>query len=153
MVLNQSLSFQARQLVPALENRAMLLDMENTHPTFDDRLRAHGERLLKALDAQPVPETYAEILRAARALIAVKKALDLIHREAGMEVKSARPVKSTPARNSSAAEPEAPVVINRQMRRRLEAEARKRGESYNPSPASRSPILTEANEMLESATP
>lgn len=121
--------------------------MENTHPTHDHRLRAHGERLMAALEAQAVPETYAEILRAARALIAVKKALDLIHREAGMEVKSARPAKATQV------QPATPPVMNRQMRRKLEAQARKRGEPYSPSPASRSRILTEANEMLESATP
>ena len=86
--------------------------MENTHPNYDDRLRAHGERLLNALEAQPAPETYADILRAARALIAVKKALDLLHRE-------------TATAETKAAGNDEPPVQNRQMRRMAEALARK----------------------------
>ncbi len=103
--------------------------MENTHPTHDSRLHAHGERLLKALDAQPVPETYADILRAARALIAVKKALDLIHKEAAEVETKARPAAKLPAKAPAetpvAEEDEAPPVLNRQMRRMAEALARK----------------------------
>ena len=89
--------------------------MENVHTTHNDRLRAHGEQLLQALEAQAAPETYTEILRAARALIAVKKALDLIHKDvAEVETKAAPPAAKR-----------APVVVNRQMRRTAEALARK----------------------------
>ena len=89
--------------------------MENTHITQQTRLRQQGERLLQALEASPAPETFAEILRAARALIAVKKALDLVHAEAdGFEMKS----------DSASSEP---IILNRQMRRRAEALDRKRG--------------------------
>ena len=87
--------------------------MENTNPTYDDRLRAHGERLLNALEAQPQPETYADILKAARALVAVKKALDLLHRETAM------------AETKAGSEAGEPPVQNRQMRRMAEALARK----------------------------
>ncbi len=107
----------------------MIFLMENMHPTYDDRLRAHGERLLKALDAQPVPETYADILRAARALIAVKKALDLIHKAAAeVETKPRRAAKKpAPATTAEPAEEddEDPPVLNRQMRRMADALARK----------------------------
>ncbi len=104
--------------------------MENTHPTHDDRLRAHGERLLNALDAQAMPETYGDILKAARALIAVKKALDLLHKEeAPIEIK-AQPKAAAKAPAKAPAEPEseteAPPVLNRQMRRMAEALARKK---------------------------
>ncbi len=100
--------------------------MENTHPTHDDRLRAHGERLLKALDAQVMPETYGDILKAARALIAVKKALDLLHKEeAPIEIK-ARPKAAAKTVTAPEPETEAPPVLNRQMRRMAEALARKK---------------------------
>ena len=91
--------------------------MENASLTHHDRLSAHAERLLRALETQAAPETYAEILRAARALIAVKKALDLIYTAAAdVETKSASPRADA-----------APLALNRQMRRKLEARARKSG--------------------------
>ncbi|MEI9902609.1 MAG: hypothetical protein WDN06_00440 [Asticcacaulis sp.] len=59
-----------------------------------------------ALDAQPVPETYADILRAARALIAVKKALDLLYKETPEVEAKARPCreKAAPATTAEPAE-------------------------------------------------
>ncbi len=103
--------------------------MENAHTDHDQRLRAHGERLLTALEAQDPPGTYADILRAARALIAVKKALDLLYKEAEAEPRAVRAPKATA--KASAEEPaaeednEEPPVLNRQMRRLAEALARK----------------------------
>ncbi len=109
----------------------MLLLMENARNLHDQRLRAHGERLLKALEAQPAPETYAEILRAARALIAVKKALDLLYKEAAEVETKARPTAKskspaqTPETESASEDDEDPPVLNRQMRRLAQALARK----------------------------
>ncbi|MEI9903124.1 MAG: hypothetical protein WDN06_03410 [Asticcacaulis sp.] len=107
--------------------------MENVHTDHDQRLRVHGERLLKALEAQPAPETYAEILRAARALIAVKKALDLLYKETAEVETRSRPAAKAPARTPAEAQAEEPTaedgedppVLNRQMRRLAEALARK----------------------------
>ena len=87
--------------------------MENTRTAQDRRLRAHGERLLQALDDQETPTTYAEILRAARALIAVKKALDLI-RANDDEPETAEDEEDEPL-----------PPMNRRMRRMATAFARK----------------------------
>ncbi len=143
-VPNQSFSFKSPQLIPALENRAMIFRMENARTDFDQRLRAHGERLLKALDAQAMPETYADILRAARALVAVKKAFDLLYREEASIETKARPAaraKETPAAQTPALEPAAtadddPPVMNRQMRRMAKALARKAFRGDEPLRAS-----------------
>ena len=85
--------------------------METTRTSQDRRLRAHGERLLQALDDQETPATYAEILRAARALIAVKKALDLIRAD--------QEEADEPAGDEEPLPP-----MNRRMRRMAKAMAR-----------------------------
>ncbi len=90
--------------------------MENTTSHLTRRLKLQAHRMLKALEALPTPETYAEIARAARAVITVKKALELLYPE------------DADAHDDEAAatpEPALPPVMNRQMRRRLEAEARR----------------------------
>ncbi len=116
--------------------------MENAHTDYDNRLRAHGERLLKALDAQAMPETYVEILRAARALIAVKKALDLIHKAEAVtappsrHAARAKPPAEAPAEEPAAPADEAPPVMNRQMRRMAKALARKAFRGEEPLHAS-----------------
>ena len=100
--------------------------MENVHRTHNARLRAHGEQLLQALEAQAAPETYTEILRAARALIAVKKALDLIHKDVAEDVaQSEAEVETQAAAPVAAASAQTAPVMNRQMRRTAEALARK----------------------------
>jgi len=88
--------------------------MENAHLTHADRLRAHGDRLLQALEDQDTPTSYAEILRAARALMAVQKALELLYRPTDdIETKAADGDDAEPA------------PLNRRMRRKAMAMARK----------------------------
>ncbi len=84
--------------------------------------------------------------RAARALIAVKKALDLIHKaevEAGPRSRPAARARpqietpvETPAEEPAASEDKAPPVMNRQMRRMAKALARKAFRGEEPLHAS-----------------
>ncbi len=103
--------------------------MENVNALHDIRLHIVGNRLLRALETLPKPETYAEILRAARALIAVKKALDLLRSETDEALLlEAEAEAESQAETETQAEPaadEEPPAMNRQMRRMAEALARK----------------------------
>ena len=107
--------------------------MENTNTLHDIRLHIVGNRLLRALETLPRPETYAEILRAARALIAVKKALDLLRSEtdeallleAETEVEAQAQAQAQVETQPAPAADEEPPAMNRQMRRMAEALARK----------------------------
>ena len=104
--------------------------MENTNTLHDIRLHIVGNRLLRALETLPRPETYAEILRAARALIAVKKALDLLRSETDeallLEAEAeAEAQAETETQTEPVADDAEPPAMNRQMRRMAEALARK----------------------------
>ena len=94
--------------------------MENTAPSYINRLRAHADRLLNALEAQAAPETYVDILRAARALIAVKKALDLVY-DVAPPARPKRLAKPAPeTRPERPAASETPIILNRHERRKAE---------------------------------
>ena len=87
-----------------------------THP---NRLLAQAERMLRALEALATPESFAEILRAARALIAVKKAFDLVTKDLMDGDMEAGALEATPETKVE------PAILNRHMRRKAEALERK----------------------------
>ena len=93
--------------------------MENATTSPDHRLRMLASKLLRALEALPAPETYADVQRAARALITVKKALDLLAVEADTGLPEPEAIEPTAPDDAE------PPVMNRQMRRMAEALVRK----------------------------
>ena len=99
--------------------------MENTATSHDNRLRMIANRMLRALEALPAPETYADVQRAARALISVKKALDMLRSETDADW----PEAETEAEVSEPAVDEAEPPMNRQMRRMADALARKQSKA------------------------
>ena len=89
------------------------------------RLRAHADALLQAFEAAPVPETYADILRATRTLMAIDRMLVQLYRHDARE-QAASPAPEADA-SAAPARPEAPAPapVNRKQRRILAALQRK----------------------------
>lgn len=89
------------------------MDMNQTdkHP-HSQSLRNRGDQLIQALEALPAPQTLGDILRHARALMAVDRLLTQLWKAPSMR-----------AAKAEAADVEA-VPLNRQQRRALAAQDR-----------------------------